>query len=122
MVGSTFNPFVDSLAVAAGIMAAKLAVSRWPRFAGFGVAFAKLTLPVYLLHFLVLVVILKISAATMPESFLSSYGLALLFPLIAATLSILVSLGLYRFALRIGAYWLFDLPRHRFGVGAQPAG
>lgn len=120
--GSTFNPFVDSLAVASGIMAAKLGCERWSGFSSFGASFAKLTLPVYLIHFPVLIIILKVATSVMSESLLSNYALAITFPLIAAILSVGVSLALYRLTIKLGAYWLFDLPQPGSRLSTQPTG
>lgn len=117
-IGLPFNPLLDASAVAAGLIGMKLACDRSAAFCRIGAFFARHTLPIYLLHFPLLVALAAAANAWLPTAALHSLPLAAAFPIIAATVCVAVSLGLYRLVLAAGLGWLFFLPQLRPGKTA----
>lgn len=106
----SFNPAVDAAAVITALIATKLACDRSKWFCAIGSRLARKTLPIYLIHFPILVGIAATSAAIMPKAVLGNVAAALLFPAVASGLSVVLSLAFYRLITRAGARWLFEMP------------
>lgn len=110
-LGMSFNPAVDAVAVITAVIATKLACDRSKWFCAFGNRLARKTLPIYLIHFPILVAIAATSAVILPNAALESAAVALLFPAVASGFSVVFSLAFYRLFTRAGGQWLFEMPQ-----------
>lgn len=105
--GPTF-PF-DLAAVAFGLTAAQMAVSRWPGATTFGRWLAARTLPIYVLHFPLVGLAAAAAAAGAPTLFRNS-AVEILLPLVLVPAAVAASLLVHHLLLRTGFGWLFSLP------------
>lgn len=71
---------------------------------------ARRTLPIYLLHFLMIPALAYIGSQILPPTLLDSFWFGLAVPLLSVPVMIVASLIAHRLLLLIGATWLFDLP------------
>jgi uncharacterized membrane protein YcfT len=104
-------PFAGCAAVIWAIMASSLAVRHFELARRWGGWLGTRTLPVYVLHFVVLTVVINVARSTLPDFMLSSALVALVAPLVLAIAVFAISLGLAVALPRIGLAWLFALPR-----------
>jgi uncharacterized membrane protein YcfT len=110
-LGMSFNPAVDAAAVFTAVLATKLACDRSKSFCSFGSRMSRKTLPIYLIHFPILAGIAATASAIMPDAALKSAAIALLFPALAAAVSVIISLIFYSLLTRAGGRWLFEIPQ-----------
>lgn len=101
---------VDMLAVAAGATLCGLAATRLPRLAFSATWLARRTLPIYLVHFILLWAVMVNLPAIVPPCLLDSLWFGLAFPLVAVPLLIGCSLLTHQGLQRLGVGFLFDLP------------
>lgn len=104
-------PFAGCAAVVWAIMASSLAVRHFNLARRWGGWLGTRTLPVYVLHFVVLTVVINVVRLTLSEHMLNSALVAFLAPLTLAIVVFAISLGLAVALPRIGLGWLFALPR-----------
>jgi uncharacterized membrane protein YcfT len=104
------RPLISFLAIPTALMGAVLA-TRCRRVAKAGVWLGARTLPIYLLHFLIVPVIGHIARVYLGGLWTQSTLAALLYPLVVTASSVVLSLALYRGLRSIGCDWMFELPR-----------
>lgn len=100
---------VDLAAVVFGISLCRILVerksllrpARW---------LAQRTLPIYLLHFLMIPALAYLGTQILPQALLRSYWFGLIVPLLSLPVLIASSLIVHKLLMAAGATWLFDLP------------
>jgi len=110
---NTFLLPVDVLAVAAGASLCAVAARRIAALKAPAMWLAGRTLPIYLLHFLVLP-LLAYLVGRYATPLLGSFWLGLAYPILAVPFVVGVSLAIHAVLMRARGGWLFDLPRFRF--------
>lgn len=111
----TFYLPVDMLAVAAAATLCALAVKRISRLIAPATWLAQRTLPIYLLHFLLLPVLASALEA-FGSPMLNSFWAGSIYPIISAPILVGGALVIHAVLRRTDiAAWLFDLPVPRFG-------
>ena len=106
-------PVVGTAAVAWAITATSLATRGSARLCAFGTWLGSRTLPVYLMHFVVLTLLLNACAVYLPEALKSSCIVSLLAPLALSGATAVICLAFASLLRRIGFKWLFEMPRLR---------
>ena len=107
------------LALVAGVAVAVVIAGSLPRFAQRFAVIGRQTLPIYVMHGLILIVVRRLSTWTLARWTTGSEGVAAVYPLLVGSLLVVMCLGLHRLLLAVGGSWLFSLPaldRNRAGV------
>jgi peptidoglycan/LPS O-acetylase OafA/YrhL len=111
--GTVYTIPTDMIAITTLVAATGLAARHWPGFAARCRWFADRTLGLYLLHFPLLVLVTTLAARFLPDMLLSSSVAAAMFVVFAGVAAALLALLANEILMRIGANWLFDVPRLR---------
>ncbi|MEE4452541.1 acyltransferase [Novosphingobium resinovorum] len=107
---NTFLLPVDVLAVASGASLCAIAARRVAGLTAPAAWLAQRTLPIYLLHFLILPV-LAYATGRWGGPLLGNFWLGAAYPVLAVPLVVAVALAVHAALMRVRAGWLFDLPR-----------
>lgn len=104
-------PFAGMAAVLWGITATSLATRHFAVLRGAGGWLGSRTLPIYVMHFVVLTLLLNLLAAILPESLKGFLPLALIAPVLVCIVTLLICLPLAALLPRIGLGWLLKMPQ-----------
>ncbi|SEJ94427.1 Uncharacterized membrane protein YcfT [Sphingobium sp. AP50] len=101
---------VDIIATAFGIQFSQMVATRMPRLVPSSTWLAHRTLPIYLIHFLILPVIAAAIALLAPQALLGNFWFGMIVPVMLVPPIIATSLVAHRLLLAGKCDWLFDLP------------
>ena len=115
-----FGLFIDAVAAFATIYICAAVCRAFPNAGASLRKMSPLTLPIYILHFPLIVFITHFAATFLPQAILDLDALPFLFPLALTAICVPLSLFLHRWLGAMGGDWLFDLPRMmKQGAGAR---
>lgn len=109
---SYFLP-VDIIATAFGVQLSQMVATRMPRLVPSSTWLAHRTLPIYLIHFLLLPAIAAAIALLAPQTLLGNFWFGMILPVLLVPPIIATSLIAHRLLLAGKCDWLFDLPAFR---------
>jgi threonine dehydratase len=110
-----------ALAVVAGVLTAVCVQFLLPRLAGRVAVLGRQTLPIYVMHGLLLICVDRVLQSVLAGAGVPPLVVALAFTPVVSVVLVAACLGLHRLLLRVGARWLFALPSFgRRGVAALP--